>query len=83
MLFEVQNDNTLCNPLVCPLSDRAVGKYKNLEGGNSEPRPFEAEGFCYIPDKMGGGGQPSAPQVPTALSDISSQYKSARFNSSL
>ena len=33
MLFEVQNYNTLCNPLVCPLSDRAVGKYENLEEG--------------------------------------------------
>ena len=32
---------------------RKVWKY---EGGGSNPRPFEGEGFAYIPEKIGGGG---------------------------
>ena len=47
MFCEVQNDNTLCNPLVCPLSDRAVGKFEKLKGESSDPMPFQAEGFGH------------------------------------
>ena len=56
MLFEVQNDNTLCNPLVCPLSDRAIGKYKNLEGGVVTLGLLKQKVLVIfiIPDKMGG-----------------------------
>ena len=71
MLFEVQNYNTLCNPLVCPLSDRAVRKYENLEEGVLTLDLLKQKVLVMFLIKSG-RGRPSAPPVPTALSDIRS-----------
>ena len=60
-----------CDMACCNHTCRAVGRYENPLGwgANSNPRPFEGEGFASIPAKIWGGGgiAPLTPLTPLFL----------------